>query len=256
MRLSLNGRTLNVAEPPRTGSEKRPSLLFVHGAGCDVSVWQAQADFFAGRHPAYRLDLPGHGGSTPVGEECISSYATWVRLAAASLFATEPFVLVGHSMGGAVALELAAAPPEALAGVVLVGTGARLGVTRAIFQMLTQDPEAFFQSVGLFAFSPATRTGVRERVVRAVKRCPLPVILGDFKACDAFDMRGRLGAVRIPALILSGLDDQLTPAAYASYLRDAIFDSRLVMVPEAGHMVMAERPEAVNQAIAQFLAEL
>ena len=256
MRLSLEDKIVQIVEPEKTGSERGPSLLFVHGAGCDASVWEAQADYFAGKHPAYLLDLPGHGGSGPEGEALISSYSTWARLAASSLFAAEPFVLVGHSMGGAVVLEMAVDPPESLRGIVLVGTGAKLAVTRIIFQMLQENVEAFFETIGQFAFSPSTPSEIRERFIRAVRQCPPPVIFNDFKACDGFDIRDRLDRIHVPALILCGADDQLTPPTFSAYLRTRIASSRLVTIPEAGHLVMTERPAAVNQAIKDFLSEL
>jgi len=256
MRVSIDGRNIQIVEPERRGSEQEPPLLFIHGAGCDASVWEAQAGFFAGRRPAYRLDLPGHGGSGPEGEERISAYASWTRLAASRLFADRPFVLAGHSMGGAVVLEIAVDPPDTLEGIVLLATGAKLAVTRAIFQMLREDPEAFYQTIGAAAFSPAASSDLRERFVRAVRKCPLKVVLGDFKACDGFDIRDRLDRIRVPTLVLCGAEDQLTPARYSAHLRAGIVSSRLVTVPEAGHMVMTEQPAAVNQAVEHFLAEL
>jgi pimeloyl-ACP methyl ester carboxylesterase len=256
MRLSFTGKTIHIVEPVKTGSEKKPPILFVHGAGCNASVWEAQAEYFAGKHAAYRLDLPGHGGSGSEGEERISSYSAWARLAASRLFAAEPFVLAGHSMGGAVALEIAVEPPETLAGIVLVGTGAKLAVTRAVFQMLKEDLEAFFQTIGQFAFAPATASEVRVRFIRAVRQCPPSVIFNDFKACDGFDIRDRLDRIRIPALILCGADDQLAPTKHSAYLQASIASSRFVVIPEAGHLVMTEQPAAVNQAIEKFLREL
>jgi len=242
-------------EPEKTGSETEPSLLFIHGAGCNASVWEAQSEYFAGKHPIYLLELPGHGGSSPEGEALISSYSAWVRLAASSLFAGKPFVLAGHSMGGAVVLETAVDPPETLTGIVLVGTGARLAVTRIIFQMLQEDPEAFFHTIGQFAFSPSTPIEKRELFVRTVRQCPRAVIFNDFKACDGFDIRNRLDRIRVPALILCGADDQLTPTKFSAYLQANIASSRLITIPEAGHLVMIEKPAAVNQAIETFLAE-
>jgi pimeloyl-ACP methyl ester carboxylesterase len=192
MHLSLNGRMIRIAEPQSVGSEKGPSLFFVHGAGCDASVWDPQAEYFAAKHLSYRIDLPGHGASPPEGEGRISAYAQWVRLAVSSLFASTPFVLVGHSMGGAVVLEMAVNPPPSLAGIILVGTGAKLAVAGAVFQMLREDVEAFFQSIEAFAFVPTTPAKTRENFIRAVRRCPPSVIYNDFMACDTFDIRDRL----------------------------------------------------------------
>jgi pimeloyl-ACP methyl ester carboxylesterase len=256
MQLSLNGKNIRIVGPEIEGSEKEPSLFFVHGAGCDASVWDAQAEYFAAGRLTHRMDLPGHGGSSPAGEERISAYAEWVRLSASRVFSSRPFVLVGHSMGGAIVLEIAANPPPSLAGIVLVGTGAKLAVTRAIFQMLREDVEAFFQSIGEYAFAAGAPGKSRENFIRAVRRCPPSVIYSDFKACDSFDIRDRLEKIQIPALILCGAGDQLTPPKYATYLHERIISSRLLIIPNAGHMVMAEQPAFTNRAIESFLGEI
>ena len=191
MLLSFKGKNLKIMEPEIMGSETEPSLLFIHGAGCNASVWKEQAHYFTGKHLAYLMDLPGHGGSSPDGEGCISCYAEWVRLAASDLFSSRPFVLVGHSMGGAIVLETGIHPPKNLAGMVLIGTGPRLPVTTAIFQMLGENLDLFFQTIGQFAFAPGATREVRENFIHAVRDCRPTVLLNDFKACDTFDVRDR-----------------------------------------------------------------
>jgi pimeloyl-ACP methyl ester carboxylesterase len=256
MELSLNGRNIHVEEPEILGSEKDLSLFFVHGAGCDASVWDPQAEYFSAGRLTYRMDLPGHGRSSSEPEESISAYAKWVRLVAFNLFPSRPFVLAGHSMGGAIAMEIAVDPPPGLAGIVLVGTGAKLAVAGAIFQMLKQDVETFFQTIGDFAFAPATPLEIRKRFIHTVRRCPRSVIYSDFRACDIFDIRDRIERILLPTLILCGAEDQLTPPKYSRYLQQNIHSSRLRIIPDAGHMVMAEQPAAMNHAVESFLGEI
>ena len=256
MILSVNATALHVLEPEPTGTEKTPSLLFIHGAGGHGEIWDGQASAFHGKHAVFRLDLPGHGGSGGHGEDRIGAYAEWVRLASEKLFASSPFVLVGHSMGGAITLELSLNPPKGLKGIVLVGSGAKLAVTHAIFQMLGENPDAFFESLDRFAFSPAAPRAVRDRVIRLTRQCPTTLIFDDFKACDRFDLRNRLAEITLPALVLCGEDDQLTPLKYSRYLHEALAGSSLVTIPQAGHMVMAERPDLLNKAIDSFLGTL
>jgi len=257
MRLSIAHAEIEVLEPAILGYEGNPSLFFVHGAGGDASIWNDQAEYFLGRHPAYRLNLPGHGGSSGSGEGDIGAYARWVSLAAERVFSGRPYVLVGHSMGGAVVLRLALDPPSpGPRGIVLVATAAKLAATRAVFHMLREDPEAFFKITEEFAFSPGTPREVRERVGAPIRRCPTSLIAVDLKAADGFDVRDRLEQARLPTLIICGLDDRLTPAASSRHLHRKIPNSRLVLVPRAGHMVMAEQPGMVNRAIHQFLRDL
>jgi pimeloyl-ACP methyl ester carboxylesterase len=256
MILDVSGTALRVLASEPKGTEKDPSLLFIHGAGGNAEIWEGQRLLFEGKHSVFRLDLPGHGGSGPQGEDRVSAYAQWVRSSSQRLFAERPFVLAGHSMGGAIVLELALDPPDGLQGIVLVGSGAKLAVTRAIFQMLEEDPEAFFESIGQYAFSSAAPMALRKRFVRMTRTCPPPVIYNDFKACDHFDVRSRLPEIKLPTLVLCGEEDQLTPVKYSRYLHENITPSRLVLIPQAGHMVMAEQPDVFNRAIESFLDTL
>jgi pimeloyl-ACP methyl ester carboxylesterase len=256
MHLLINGIDVQVVKSELDVPEEALSILFVHGAGENASVWDAQEDHLRSRYSVYRIELPGHGGSSGSGEEDIRAYARLVQMALEKLFQSKPHVLVGHSMGGAIILELATNPRGAMKGIVLVATGAKLGVAPLIFQMLEENPDAFFKSTEQIAFGTKTPQDVRERVIQAMRGCRPSVISKDFKACNRFDIRDRLGELHIPTLIISGEEDQLTPLKYSEYLREKIASSRLVIIPKAGHVVMAERPEAVNQALEKFLDEI
>jgi pimeloyl-ACP methyl ester carboxylesterase len=255
MDLFIRSVKIRVIEPERLGSEKQPALLFIHGAGLDASIWDAQANHFRGKHLVYRLELPGHGGSGSSGEEEITAYAVWVRQVIEKLFHSAAYALVGHSMGGAVALELATSPLRGLHSVVLVGTGAKLGVTPIVFQMLKENPDAFFETIDRVGFCADTSRNVRDRVIELTKKCAPNVIFKDFKACDRFDIRERLGNISVPALIVCGEEDLLTPVKFSEYLHRKISASSLVVIPAAGHMVVAEQPERLNRAIEAFLVQ-
>ena len=79
------------------------------------------------------------------------------------------------------------------------------------------------------------------------------MILEDFKACNRFDIREKLKEIRRPTLILCGQEDRLTPVKYSTYLHENIPNSRLLLIPKAGHVVMAEQPEPLNRALEAFL---
>ena len=143
---TITNKEIHLVAPEMNGAEKDPTLFFIHGAGGNAAIWDEQAAYFRGRHPVYRVELPGHGGSTASGEEKIGDYANRVRVVLEGGFSSRPYVLVGHSMGGGIVLDLALDPPPGVEGVVLVATGAKLAVTRAIFHMLEHDPQAFFET--------------------------------------------------------------------------------------------------------------
>ncbi len=256
MLLPINSIDIRIVEPEITGSEKALDIIFVHGAGGDFSIWDAQEDYFRGQHLTYLLELPGHGGSGGPDEEEIPAYARWVRVAIEKALTSNPYVLVGHSMGGAVGLELATNPPKMMKGTVLVATGAKLGVAPAVFRMLKENRETFFQTIDKTAFGADCPREIRERLTQPMRECPPSVILKDLKACDRFDIRDRLKEILLPTLIVCGKEDLLTPLKYSEYLKENITDSRLKVISQAGHMVMAERPELLNRALESFIAEI
>jgi pimeloyl-ACP methyl ester carboxylesterase len=256
MDLVIRSIKIHITEPDVLDSEKEPALLFIHGAGLDASIWDAQANHFRGRHLVYRLELPGHGGSGSSGEAEITAFAAWVERVIEKLFQSGSYALVGHSMGGAIALELATNPMGGLKSLVLVGTGAKLGVTPIVFQMLKENPDAFFETIDRVGFSAETSRSVRDRVIEITRKCVPGVIFNDFQACDRFDIRERLKNILLPTLIVCGEEDLLTPVKYSRYLHEKISASSLAIIPGAGHMVMAEQPELLNRAIEAFLAQL
>ena len=256
MLIDSDGTDIHIVEPTMQGTEKGPALLFVHGAGGDASTWSFQADFFKGKYPVFLMDLPGHGDSGGSGEVEIPAYAEWVRKTVERVIPDRPLVLAGHSMGGAIVQELALNPPQNLRGMVLVGTGARLGVMPEIFEMLENDPESFFGTIGTAAFHIDTPQETREPFIQAIRKCPPAIIHGDFKACDHFDMRERLKDMRLSTQIICGDRDKLTPVTYSEYLHENLPSSRLEVIAGAGHMVMVEQSVFVNLVIEQFLEDV
>ncbi|MFP4036720.1 MAG: alpha/beta fold hydrolase [Desulfobacteraceae bacterium] len=256
MKVMVGGKKINICEDGPSGEGPEPLIVFVHGAGGDSSVWESQALGLSGRWRVLRLELPGHGESEGEGEKSIEAYAEWVKAAVREIAGSDGYVLAGHSMGGAVTLHIAASEPAGLAGIVLAGTGARLGVTPLIFKALEDDPEAFFQTIDRAAFGKEASAEVKDRLVERMRLCPVQVIYNDFVACDRFDMIGRVGDISVPALVICGDQDRLTPVHYSQYLYREIPGSRLVLVEGAGHMAAVEKPEEVNRAVDDFLEGL
>jgi len=238
-----------------TGGEAGRAAVFVHGAGGNGGHWQAQCDALPAGWRGLALDLPGHGDSAGAGCRTMPEYRDVVRAFLRAARA-ERAVLVGHSMGGGITQAVALAEPALLRGIVLVGTGARLRVHPSIFEVLRRDHAEAARLVAGWGFGPAAPAAMREEGVRDFLGCPAAVSEADFLACDGFDAMAVVARIRLPALIVCGDQDSLTPPKYARYLHEQIRGSRLVLVPEAGHYVMRERPAAVNSALEGFLADL
>ena len=168
----------------------------------------------------------------------------------------EQAVLVGHSLGGGIAQDVALRYPARLAGLGLVATGARLRVVPAILDGIRQDPEAAVQLICDFAFGPEAPPEMVRLGRRQMGDIPPEVLYGDFVACDTFDAMERLGEIAAPTFVLCGTQDHLTPLKYSVYLRDRIKEATLHLVEGAGHMVMVEQPQSVSRTLTAFLKKL
>lgn len=237
------------------GVEGDTPLIFVHGAGGTHENWLNQLRELSRRYPALAVDLPGHGRSEGNGFRSIEAYRDFVR-DFLDVLDIRRAVLVGHSMGGAIALSFALAYPTRLTALVLVGTGARLKVHPKVVEALRGDPqEAAHLLIGWAYAEKAPLEVIRQAEAKWLEGSPM-VVEGDFLACNAFDLMDEVEGIVPPALILCGTEDRLTPVKYAEYLHRKIQGSRLTLVPGAGHMVMIERPEEVNQVLEGFLQQI
>jgi pimeloyl-ACP methyl ester carboxylesterase len=230
------------------------NLVLVHGAGGSHLDWPAPLRRLRGAN-VYDLDLPGHSRSEGTGRSSIAAYRDFF-LAFLDALGLERAVVVGHSMGGAIVLDLALHYPDRLAGLILVGSGARLRVAPAILTGILSDFEATIDLVCDYAFGPSTTEQLKRLGRQRLLQTPPQVIHGDYAACDAFDVMEQLGEVCCPTLVICGTADRLTPPKYSVYLRDHIPGAELVLVDGAGHMAMLEKPEVVARAVSEFIASL
>ncbi len=204
----------------------------------------------------FALDLPGHGKSPAGGEVSIEDFAgrvvAWRR--GQGIAGT---VLVGHSMGSAIALTVALREPEALAGLVLIGSGPRLRVNPVLLEQ-TARAETFVAAVEQilkWSFAPEASPRLVAQARRIMLAASPAILHADLQACDAFDVADRLAEVRVPTLIIVGSRDRMTPPRLSEALHQGIEGSRLQPVDGAGHMVMLEEPETVAELLRAFWQE-
>jgi len=201
------------------------------------------------------VPTPGHGQSDPWHGVSIDLYRDFIGTVCATL-AVEKAVIVGHSMGGAIALRCALAWPERIAALVLVCTGARLRVARALLDA-ARDPKLDAGAwLAAAAYSPSAPREVVERWRAVLVQAPNEVLHDDLAACDGFDVREHLPKLRMPALVVGGSDDLLTPPKLSLELASGLPNARAVVVPHAGHMVFHERADQFHAAVDPFLVEV
>ena len=246
-----------------------PCVVFIHGAQHDHSVWILQSRYLAHHGCAVlAVDLPGHGRSEPPAAASVPDIAARIAAALEPL-ASPRLLLVGHSMGSLIALEVARRMPARVAGIALAATAAPMRVSDALLAATRNDPAAAMDMINVWSHSLAIAPfGVRPgnpgpgfnivwqnlRLMQRIAAVNGPQVLPtDFAACNAYD--DALAAARelpCPALFVLGERDQMTPPKAARALIDAFAERTVVTLAATGHSMMAENPEGVRRALAQF----
>lgn len=229
-----------------------PALVLVHGAGGSHLDWPAELRRLP-ETAVYALDLPGHGRSAPPGCSNIGDYAKNVLDFLETLHLQNVF-LVGHSMGGAIVQTVGLQNSPRVAGLVLVGTGARLRVADEILGKLQTETETAVSTIVRYYWSEAAPPEVLARSRQNLLQNEPVTLCNDFAACHQFDIRSQLASIQHPTLVISATDDQLTPPKYGRFLAEALPHAQFVLIPNAAHMLMLERPKAVANVITQFIS--
>ncbi len=228
--------------------------MLIHGAGSSSVVWIDVVKRLAGRRRVIAIDLPGHGQSDPWHGISLDLYRDAVGTICAAL-GVKSAVLAGHSMGGAIALQCALAWPERIAGLVLICSGARVRVAKAILDALAH-PQAESAVMAEMSYSPSTPREIVERWAGISLSAPAEILRADLAALDGFDVRENLKKIQIPALAIGGSDDLLLPPKLTLEAAAGMGNARATIVPHAGHMVFQEQPDAFHAVLDPFLAEV
>ena len=227
------------------------SLLFLHGAGGSHLDWPLALQRI--QHTAvYNLDLPGHGRSALPGRDSINAYTDSVAAFTEKL-KLQQFVLIGHSMGGAIAQQLALRQHQALAGLILIGTSARLRVAPLLLDSIQTEFETAATFIGKNAWGSNAPEQMVARSQQQLRSIDPTVIYGDYVACNQFDLRNQVNQIALPTLVIAATEDQMTPLKFGRSLAESIPGAELSVIEGAGHYIAQERPMEVATAVATFL---
>lgn len=232
---------------------KRAPVILIHGAGGTHVSWPPQIRRLADEK-IYALDLPGHGKSESAGKQSIDEYAEDV-IAFMKELKIRAAVIVGISMGSAVALTLALKYPKQVLGLGLLGSGSKLRVSPILLET-AGNPNMFESAVDMVnenCFSSESPQNLMELSKQNMLETRPPVLLGDLLACNDFDVTSQLENINVPTLIICGAEDKMMPLKFSESLRDGIANSQLHVLDNAGHMVMLEQPDAVADLLKQFI---
>lgn len=226
--------------------------MCVHGSAENHHAYDWLLDGLEGR-ARIAINLPGRADTEGPPLTDVGSMAAFTA-AFIDAHVEGDYVLVGHSLGGAVAIEHALTHPPGLRGVVLLATGARLRVHPIILQLFEhalktgKHPPA---APGLY--EATTDPAWIEEATARRRLTPLATGGADWQAANRFDRMNDLGNVSVPALIVAGTEDLLTPPKYATYAADGIPDSELHIIEGAGHMLLMERVSELAPWIEAFV---
>jgi pimeloyl-ACP methyl ester carboxylesterase len=243
-----------------------PTVVFIHGAQNDHSVWILQTRYFA--HHGYgvlALDLPGHGRSKGAALTSVEAMADWL-LRVLDAAGVRQASLIGHSMGSLIALETQAKAPERVTKLALIGTAYPMKVSDTLLNAALNDEQTAIDMVNIWSHSSIAQkpsfpgpgfyvTGGGRRLMQHISRHSSEKVFHiDFSACNAYaNGEAAAQAATCPTLFMLGKRDQMTPPKATATLTKAMPQARVVQLEQCGHALMAEQPDAVLDNLHRFL---
>jgi len=266
MRLNVQGQEAYCYTGGKTFNPQQPTVVFIHGAQNDHSVWILQTRYFA-HHGVNVLavDLPGHTRSKGAPLSSVEAMADWL-LALLDAAGVQQAALVGHSMGSLIALETAFRAPARVSKLALVGTAYPMRVSDALLAAALHDEQAAIDMVNIWSHTSMAHKpscpgpgfyvmGGSQRLMQRISaQNPAKVFHTDFSACNNY-ANGEAAArhVTCPVLFVLGKRDMMTPPKAAATLTQAIAHCRVTHIDHCGHDLMAEQPDAVLDSLYRFV---
>jgi pimeloyl-ACP methyl ester carboxylesterase len=260
MKLKLQDQTAYAYTGTKAFNAAAPTIVFVHGALNDHSVWQLQSRWFA--HHGFNVlavDLPGHARSDGAPCNSVQAYADWV-LQFSSAAGAERFAIAGHSMGSLIALECAARAPARVTHLALLATAYPMKVSPELLDISLNAPEKAMAMVNAWSHStmaakpsspgPGAWTyGGSMRLMQHVQGENATLFHHDFSACNAY-ANGEAAAAKVmcPTSFIIGSKDMMTPPRAAKTLQ-ALLPKATTHTLHCGHAMMSEQPDEVLHAL-------
>ena len=262
MKITANGIAINYT---LDGPVNAPVVTLSHSLATTLAMWEPQMQALTARYRVLRYDTRGHGGTdAPAGAYSLDQLAEDARALLGALGVRKTH-WVGLSMGGMIGQTLALKAPELFSSLTLCDTSSRIPPeARPVWDERIRTAERqgiephVEPTLGRW-FTPSFREQRREVVdrVSAMIRGTNPVgYIGCCYALAALDLADRIGAIKLPTLIIVGEDDQGTPVAASRVMHEQIAGSQLVVLKSASHLSNMEQPEAFTRALTEFLAKL
>ena len=265
MQFMVNSAAVFAATGGRAFVDSQPTMMFLHGAGMDHTVWALQTRYFA--HHGFNVlavDMPGHGRSAGDPLDSIAAMADWVE-AAADAQGIEALYLVGHSMGALVALEAAGRGLAMIKAVAVLGVAAEMPVHPKLLKAASAGDHWALEAIVNWGFAGKSHLGGHAAPgnwtvgagMRLMEQVAMPALGSDFNACDIYKSAlERAATITVPTLVLMGGQDKMTPAANARPLVAALAQGQAERLEGVGHMIMLEAPDRTLDCLAGFFQHL
>ncbi len=247
----------------RTGPPGGDPVILVHPVGLDLTYWSAQIDALSAHHDVIAFDLPGHGRTPGAPQDWTLDKAAELLAQVAQSTGSDRVRLVGLSVGGIIAQQLAITRPELVSALVLIDTAAafsdegRASMRKRAAAVRQGGMAAVLDSTLERWSMPKTmarRPDFVERVTRTLLADDAAIHGAMWDMISAIDLVPQLHRVDCPTLVVVGEHDPSSPPAAARVLRDHIRGARLHIVDGASHMAPLERPVIVNELLLEFLS--
>jgi len=262
MQFVVDGASVYAYTGTRSFDGALPTVVFLHGAANDHSVWALQSRYFA-HHGwnALAVDLPGHGRSAGEALSAVPEIADWA-IRAMDILGIDRAALVGHSMGSLAALDAAGRYAERVTKLALLAPSVPMPVSESLLKAARANDHLAYELITEWSFSPDHQIGGNQQPglwmtgngLRLMERSRPGVLYADLCACNGYaDGLAAARAVRCTVLLILGKHDRMAPARNARELIAALAEKRVVTLPDTGHSLMTEAPDAVLDALRGFL---
>lgn len=261
MEMQLNGAPVFIATGQQELDPGQASIVFIHGAGMDHSVWTLFSRYFARRgYNVLAPDLPAHGRSGGEPLPGVPAMAGWIDALLAAL-GIERAAIVGHSMGALVTFEMAASYPDRTAQAVLLGFALPMAVGPPLLDAARDNDPAAIDMMVIFGHDFRSQLGgnrvsgvhVVNSAKRLLERNRPGVLFNDLNACNDYANESAAQTIQCPMVFASGERDKMTSPRAGAAMAQALAKARFEVIENSGHGVMAEQPELTHRLLVSAL---
>jgi len=249
----------------QTGRGQSETVVLVHAIGQDLTYWDRQIECLASTYNVVAFDLPGHGRSRGIPQEWSFEMSTATVAKLIECVSALPVHLVGISFGGMIAQRLTIERPELVRSLTLIATAprfsdeVRLEMRRRAETVREQGMSAILESTISRWFTADTRSrrpDIIDRITKTLLNDNPDIHAAIWDLISGHDTHTSLGRIQCPTIVMVGNQDPSTPPWVAEELASAIPGAKMIVIPNASHIVTVEAPGAVNEALKHFLKSL